>query len=90
MKKMLFIMNPFAGKRKANRHLADILTIFNRADYDVTVYMTAGPGDATAYAEKCAAQFDIIVCCGGDGTAAVRKSPWAIFRQALPTISHPV
>ena len=68
MKKMLFIMNPFAGKRKANRHLADILTIFNRANYDVTVYMTAGPGDATAYTEKFASQFDIIVCCGGDGT----------------------
>ena len=31
MKKMLFIMNPYAGMRKANKHLADILTIFNRS-----------------------------------------------------------
>ena len=47
MKKMLFIMNPYAGKRRANKYLVDILEMFNRADYLVTVHMTAGPGDAT-------------------------------------------
>ena len=31
MKKMLFVMNPYAGTRKANRYLADMLSIFNRA-----------------------------------------------------------
>ena len=40
-------MNPYAGKRRANKYLADILEMFNRADYLVTVHMTAGPGDAT-------------------------------------------
>lgn len=68
MKKMLFIMNPFAGQRKANRYLSDILTIFNRADYDVTVYMTAGPGDGAKMVEQKAAEMDVVVCCGGDGT----------------------
>lgn len=68
MKKMLFIMNPCAGKRRANRYLADILAIFNRAGYDVTVHMTAGHGDATTVTEQRAAEFDLIVCCGGDGT----------------------
>ena len=68
MKKMLFIMNPFAGQRRANRYLADILTLFNRANYDVTVYMTAGPGDGARAVEEKAAQVDTVVCCGGDGT----------------------
>lgn len=68
MQKMLLIMNPFAGQRKANRYLADILTLFNRADYDVTVYMTAGPGDGARMVEEKAPQMDVIVCCGGDGT----------------------
>ena len=68
MKKMLFIMNPFAGQRKANRYLADILTLFNRADYDVTVYMTAGPGDGARMVKEKAAEMDAVVCCGGDGT----------------------
>ena len=68
MKKMLFIMNPYAGQRRANRYLTDILTIFNRAGYDVTVYMTAGPGDGAKAVEERAAQMDLIACCGGDGT----------------------
>ena len=65
---MLFIMNPFAGMRKANRQLADIVAIFNRADYETSVYMTACQGDAGRIARERAAEVDVIVCAGGDGT----------------------
>lgn len=68
MKKMLFIMNPFAGQRRANRYLADILTMFNREGYDISVHMTAGPGDGARVVKERAAGMDLIVCCGGDGT----------------------
>ena len=68
MKRMLFVMNPFAGQRKANRYLTEILTIFNRAGYDVNVHMTAGPGDAAQVVERLAPQMDLVACCGGDGT----------------------
>lgn len=68
MKKMLFIMNPYAGMRKANRYLAEILEIFNRGGYEVTAYMTAGQGDAVRVAGEYADKVDIIVCAGGDGT----------------------
>ena len=68
LKKMLFLMNPVAGQRKANRFLGDVLTLFNRAGYEVTVYMTAGSGDAARMARKKAMDMDLIVCCGGDGT----------------------
>jgi YegS/Rv2252/BmrU family lipid kinase len=68
MKKMLFIMNPYAGTRKANRYLADILTMFNRAGYTVITHMTAGPGDGAEIARQLAPEMDVVVCCGGDGT----------------------
>ena len=68
MKKMLFVMNPIAGQQKAKRSLADILSIFNRAGYQITAYMTGGPGDGAAYVERMAGQVDLVVCCGGDGT----------------------
>ena len=68
MKKMLFVMNPYAGTRKANRYLADMLSIFNRAGYAVITHMTAGPGDGAAVVEQMAPQMDLVVCCGGDGT----------------------
>lgn len=68
MKKMLFILNPCAGTKKANRFLADILDAFNRADYQVQVYVTAGPKDAVTAVKQFAAGMDLVVCCGGDGT----------------------
>ena len=68
MKRMLFVMNPYAGQRKANRHLADILGVFNRAGYEVMAHMTAGRGDATETVQKKAAEVDLVVCAGGDGT----------------------
>ena len=68
MKKMLFILNPKAGTKKANKVLADILNIFNRADYQVEFYVTAGPKDAVSAVQKLAPGKDLVVCCGGDGT----------------------
>ena len=68
MKNLLFVMNPFAGTRKANRYLADILSLFNRAGYTVVTHMTAGPGDATDAVSRLAPAMDLVVCCGGDGT----------------------
>ena len=68
MKKLLFVMNPFAGMRKANRYLAEILSLFNRAGYTVITHMTAGPGDGTDVVQNLAPSMDAVVCCGGDGT----------------------
>ena len=68
MKKMLFIMNPFAGQRKANKVLPEILMTFTQAGYDVTAVMTTGPGSASATAQRLGGEVDLVVCCGGDGT----------------------
>ena len=68
MKKMLFIMNPFAGVKRANRHLIDILLMFTQAGYEVTTHMTLGRGDAAAVAREKGKDVDLVVCCGGDGT----------------------
>ena len=50
MKRLLLILNPCSGKKRANRALAEIVSIFNRGGYDVTVYTTAARGDATQVA----------------------------------------
>ena len=68
MKKMLFVMNPLAGQRRANRFLPDIISLYNRAGYDVTAYITGGPGDAVGTVERLAPHMDLVVACGGDGT----------------------
>ena len=68
MKKLLILMNPCSGKKRANRVLSDIIGIFNRGGFDVTVHITAARGDATDVARARAAEFDVVVCIGGDGT----------------------
>ena len=68
MKKMLFVMNPYAGTRKANRQFADILGVFNRAGFRVETYMTQFQGDGQQIVRERAAEVDVVVCCGGDGT----------------------
>ena len=68
MKKMLFVMNPHAGIRRAAWFLTDIISVFNRADYEVMIHMTAAEGDAARIAEERCHGMDIVVCCGGDGT----------------------
>lgn len=68
MKKMLFILNPKAGQKRAKRYLAEILSVFNRGEYEVSVFVTGKRGDATEMARQKAPQMDLVACCGGDGT----------------------
>lgn len=68
MKKLLFIMNPFAGQKKANKVLPEILMLFTEAGYEINMSMTTGPGCATRLAAERGGRADLVVCCGGDGT----------------------
>ena len=83
MKKMLFIMNPFAGVKRANRHLADILLTFTQAGYEVITHMTLGRGDATAVAREKGKDVDLVVCCGGDGT--LNETITGLLRSGVKT-----
>jgi len=68
VKRMLFIVNPCAGMRRVNRYMVEILDIFNRGGYEVVTYITAQRGDCAQIARERAAQMDLVVCAGGDGT----------------------
>lgn len=68
MKQLLLILNPVAGVKKAAKYLSEIISVFNRADFDVHVYVTDTQGDASRTVEKWGAGVEQIVCCGGDGT----------------------
>ena len=68
MKKMLFIYNPNAGTGKLKPKLADVLDIFTKSGYEVTVYPTQKRYDAAEKIQESGSQYDLIVCSGGDGT----------------------
>lgn len=68
MKKLLFILNPVAGQKKANKALPEIVMLFNQAGYEVITHVTDASGSATRAVERLGPEVDLIVCCGGDGT----------------------
>ena len=66
--KLLFIYNPHSGTGRIRLQLSDILEIMVRAGYEVSVHPTQAVGDATEVAAMRAADYDLVICCGGDGT----------------------
>ena len=68
MKKLLFIYNANEGRGVLKRKLSDVLDIFVKAGYEVTVYPTQCYHDAMAKAESYTESYDVVVCSGGDGT----------------------
>lgn len=67
-KKLLFIVNPRAGRTKSRAPLYDALKIYSEAGYLVCVRETRRRGDATRLAAELGPSFDLVVCHGGDGT----------------------
>ena len=68
MKQLLLILNPVAGVKKASKRLPEIISVFNRADFDVHVYVTDRQCDASKAVIELGSKADLVVCCGGDGT----------------------
>ena len=68
MKKVLLLVNPNAGKGGYRNNLGEVLLNFHRAGWAVTVAFTDKRGDAPAIAADQAADYERIVCVGGDGT----------------------
>ncbi|MCL1914749.1 MAG: YegS/Rv2252/BmrU family lipid kinase [Eubacteriaceae bacterium] len=67
-KRLLFIINPYAGKGDIKNKIIDIIELFIRFGIQVSVHISQRPNeiaDVIAQREDC---FDIIAACGGDGT----------------------
>ncbi len=68
MKKAMLIINPFAGKQQLKSKIFDIKDILSQHDYQVTIFPTRGKYDATFMVKLNLPDYDLVVCCGGDGT----------------------
>lgn len=69
MKKLLFVYNPRAGKEMLKPRLSDVLDIFVKVGYEVTVHPTQAYRDAYYQIKEYeVGKYDLIACSGGDGT----------------------
>ena len=67
-KKLLFIVNPRAGRSKSRSPLFDAIAVFSQAGYLVSLHKTTAPGDAAITAAREGGDYDLVVAAGGDGT----------------------
>ena len=68
MKKLLFIVNPKAGRTRSLAPMFNVMARFSEAGYIIKLVVTEKSGDARRAAAQLGEQFDLVVCAGGDGT----------------------
>lgn len=66
--KALLIVNPVSGKKRITGELVNIISRIENGGYTTTVHVTGRRGDATETARLHGSEYDLIICCGGDGT----------------------
>ncbi len=66
--RVLLVLNPCAGQRRANRYLPEIIRSILDKGYRCETYVTAKRGDCTEFLSLHANEFDRVICAGGDGT----------------------
>lgn len=67
-KKVLIIINPCAGRNSKRIGALDIMNKLSAEEFDFEVRTTRCQGDATTIVREVGADYDMIICCGGDGT----------------------
>lgn len=84
MKSIMLIVNPNSGKSKPKSMLFEIIGALSQKDCMVTTLITQKEGDAKDFAlfaceDK---KYDMIICCGGDGTLSETIS--GIMKSTAP------
>lgn len=67
-KKALMIVNPTAGKQAVKGQMFSIIESMSVNGFMPTVLTTGAKGDATEFVKKYGRDYDMVLCCGGDGT----------------------
>ena len=68
MRKLMFIINPVAGRGMFKLGLGDALHTLYLGGYEPTLFFTTRKGEAIRLAADNAENFDLVCCLGGDGT----------------------
>lgn len=84
MKKVLFIGNLLAGQKKLTKKLPDVISILGEHDFLPTVCVTQRAGHARELAKTLAADYEMVICAGGDGTLSETISGMLDAGLSLP------
>ena len=68
MKRMMLIANPNAGRSGYRYYFGEAMKTLADGGYQVSLFFTTRPGEATEFAAEYAQNYDTVACIGGDGT----------------------
>lgn len=68
MKKLLFIVNPVTARADITPHMIDVIDLFEKHNFEVTVHITQNADDARNITAALGEYYDVVVAAGGDGT----------------------
>lgn len=68
MQNVLMVVNPVAGKGNIKNRLNELKEKFKDPEYNLSLLRTRHKGDAFKLVKDSGHNYDIIICCGGDGT----------------------
>lgn len=88
MKKLLFIINPVAGRGMYKQGLGEALFTLHSAGYEPTLRFTSRAGEAIELAQM-AEGYDLVCCLGGDGTLSeVTSGLMALEPEKRPPVGY--
>ncbi len=67
-KKAFLIINPVAGRKTIQRNVTNVVRRLMDGGYLVTTAVTSSRGEGGELIERYGADYDLLVCAGGDGT----------------------
>mgnify|MGYP000363991776 CR=1 FL=1 len=79
-KSLMMLVNPAAGRSMSDLNLGTAVSTFALNGYCPTVFYTTAPGTASKIVEENAANYERLVCLGGDGTSLGRFSCGSVIR----------
>jgi YegS/Rv2252/BmrU family lipid kinase len=86
LSRLLVIANPYSGNSRKRFDPARAGQLLSEQGHEVAIHLTTGPHDATAAAARAAADFDLVVAMGGDGTVHEVASGLSGTRCAMAVI----
>ncbi len=84
MRNALFIYNPHTAGGKLKTQLLDIVQTFYEGGFQLTMHPTQRVGDAYKWARKHSKTYELLICCGGDGT--LNEVVGGMIKRKHPTL----
>ena len=88
--RLLMIVNPAAGMGRGKTIKDEIARMYERYHWQYTLCCTGGEGDGARFAREKAADHDMVLCVGGDGTLSETLNGLAEVENAPPLCYVPM